>query len=94
MDVIQIINNYIHPTMLSSVIALWFIGYALKKTPKIPDWSIVYITIIIGVVFGGLLVGPNVNGVIQGILAAALAVLGHQTVKQTTQAIEEIKDNK
>ena len=32
------ITNYIDPAMLIVVAALWFIGYGLKQTPRVPDW--------------------------------------------------------
>lgn len=91
MDFVTIAQTYIDPGMMVVVLALWFIGYAFKQVPKIPNWSIVFIIIFIGIIAGLFVVGPNVNGVIQGVLAASLAVLGHQTVKQTANAAEEIK---
>ena len=91
MEFVDTIGKYIDPAMLVVVAALWFIGYGLKQTPKVPNWSILWIVVLFGIVFGLMVVGPTVNGVIQGIIAAALAVLGHQIVKQTKIGIDDEK---
>lgn len=89
MEIINQINEYINPAMLAVVVALWFIGYGLKQTPKVPNWSILWIIVILGIVAGMLLVSPTIEGIIQGILAAALSILGHQAVKQTANGVKE-----
>lgn len=91
MDFATIAQTYIDPAMMVIILVLWFIGFAVKQIPKVPNWSIVFIIIILGIVFGLFVIGFDVNGVIQGVLAASLAVLGHQTVKQTVNAAEDIK---
>ncbi|PWW20756.1 holin family Hol44 protein (superfamily V) [Cytobacillus oceanisediminis] len=65
--------------------ALWVIGYALKQTPSVPDWSILWILVIISVTVGSIAFGFSINGVINGIIAAGVAVLGHQMMKQTVE---------
>lgn len=65
--------------------ALWVIGYALKQTPFVPDWSILWILVIISVTVGSIAYGFSINGVINGIIAAGVAVLGHQMMKQTIE---------
>ena len=89
MDIINQINEYINPAMLAAVIVLWFIGYGLKQTPRIPNWSILWIIVILGIAAGMFLVSPTIEGVIQGVLAAALSILGHQAVKQTVNGVKE-----
>lgn len=91
-EIVQAIKSYVDPTMLIVVIALWFVGYGLKQTPRVPNWSILWVIVLFGIVLGLFVVGPTVDGVIQGVLAAALSVLGHQAVKQTKIGIEEDKD--
>lgn len=88
---ITAVQQYIDPAMLGAVLVLWFIGYGLKQTPKVPNWSILWVIVILGIVAGLAIIGNNANGFIQGILAAALAVLGHQMVKQTTNGVENTK---
>ncbi|WP_026584099.1 phage holin family protein [Bacillus sp. J33] len=65
--------------------ALWVIGYALKQTPFIPDWSILWILVMISVTTGSIAFGFSIEGVINGIIAAGVAVLGHQMMKQTIE---------
>lgn len=88
-EMVIAITEYINPAMLGAILALWVLGYALKKTPQIKNWAIIWIIIFVGIVAGLMIVGLNADGVIQGILAASIAVLGHQTVKQTGNAINE-----
>lgn len=68
------------------VAACWVLGYVLKQTPKVPDWSIVYSVVVLAVVFAVGLLGWSVETVIQGILAGAFAVFGHQAVKQAKKS--------
>ncbi|MFH0070839.1 phage holin family protein, partial [Peribacillus sp. NPDC056705] len=73
------------------VAACWVIGYVLKQTPKIPNWSIVYVVIVVSILFTAGLIGWSLENIIQGILAGAFAVFGHQTVKQTLEAFASRK---
>lgn len=84
------IQQYLDPVMLGAVLVLWFIGYVLKQTPKVPNWSILWIIIVLGIIAGLGVLGFNANGFIQGILAAALSIFGHQVVKQTANGVEEL----
>lgn len=68
------------------VMACWVIGYILKRTPKVPDWSIVYIVVVCAVVFSVGMIGWGMESVIQGILTGAFAVFGHQAVKQAMKS--------
>jgi NhaP-type Na+/H+ or K+/H+ antiporter len=63
--------------------ALWVLGAFLKKTPKVKDWVILWILLAVGVVFTVAIIGFTAKAVVQGILVAGAAVLGHQIVKQT-----------
>lgn len=83
----SMIFELIDPRLLIVVAACWVIGFMLKKTPKVADWSIVYIVLIVAVWLTIGLLGWSVEALIQGILAGAFAVFGHQAVKQTTEAV-------
>ncbi|MFE8699215.1 phage holin family protein [Cytobacillus sp. FJAT-54145] len=72
--------------------ALWVLGYALKQTPKIPDWSIIWILLVCSLGFGTFAFGFSFKGALNGIIAAGIAVLGHQMVKQTLGARTEKKE--
>lgn len=83
----KMIFELIDPRLLIVVAACWVIGWVLKRTPKVPDWSIVYIVLIVAVWLTIGLLGWSVEALIQGILAGAFAVFGHQAVKQTGEAV-------
>jgi len=71
--------------------ACWVIGYGLKRTPRIPDWSIIYLVIVAAVLLAGGVIGFSVEAVIQGILVGAVAVAGHQAIKQAKEAASDGK---
>lgn len=89
---ITVVQQYIDPVMMGAVLVLWFIGYGLKQTPKVPNWSILWIIVVLGIVAGVAVLGFNANGFVQGVLAAALAIFGHQVVKQTANGVDELKE--
>ncbi|SFF23345.1 Phage holin family Hol44, holin superfamily V [Paenibacillus algorifonticola] len=78
----NVIQGLIKAELLVLVAACWVIGYVLKQTPRVPNWSIVYIVTGVAVVVCLLLTGLNVEAFIQGILVGAVSVYGHQLVKQ------------
>ncbi|PWU67547.1 MULTISPECIES: phage holin family protein [Gracilibacillus] len=63
--------------------ALWFIGYACKRTPLIPDWLIIWILLACGIFAACHLFGWNIRSMVDGIIATGVAVFSHQLVKQT-----------
>lgn len=90
------IIDFVPENMMIVVIGLWIIGYCLKKTPKVEDWSIPWILIVVGVIFS---IGLNildkditsnllVTATLQGICCAGVAVLGNQLKKQTEKEME------
>lgn len=84
----QAIFELIDPSFILVVAACWVIGFTLKRTPKVPDWTIVYVVTIVAIVFTSFLVGLSVNSVIQGVLCGAFSVYGNQIWKQTTEGLE------
>lgn len=70
------------PGMLVIPVVLMIIGYVAKQSSIIPDKHIPLLILVAGIGFGLWVVGLNVSGVIQGIGAAGITVLGHQTIKQ------------
>lgn len=81
MNLMDYLNN--GSTFLIPV--LWVLGVFLKKTPKIKDWYIVWILLGVSILFSVLSKGLTVEAVANGIIAAGVAVLGHQVVKQTKE---------
>ncbi|ASA21940.1 phage holin family protein [Paenibacillus donghaensis] len=76
------IANFIEPELLIVVAVCWVIGYILKQTPRVPDWTIIYLVTLGAVVLVSLTLGFNAESVLQGILCGAVAVYGNQLVKQ------------
>lgn len=85
----NVIFELIDPRLLIVVAACWVLGYIIKQTPRVPDWSIVYIVLIVAVWLTIGLLGWSVESLIQGILAGAFAVFGHQAIKQPTEAVKD-----
>lgn len=85
----NVIFELIDPRLLIVVAACWVLGYIIKQTPRVPDWSIVYIVLIIAVWLTIGLLGWSVEALIQGILAGAFAVFGHQAFKQGKEGVKD-----
>jgi len=79
--------NYIVDKMLILIPVLYVIGMILKNTPKVFDWLIPWILLVLGVVFAVLisLNGeiPITDAIIQGILVAGATVFTNQLIIQT-----------
>lgn len=84
----EIINGLIDARLLVVVAACWVIGYILKQTPQVPDWTIIYIVTAVAIVFVILMLGLTVESVVQGILVGAVSVFGNQLVKQTKKGVD------
>jgi len=75
--------EYLNHNYLMLVPALWVVGIAIKQTPFIPNWLIIWILLAISIIFFTIAFGFSYEGLINGVVAAGVAVLGHQIVKQT-----------
>lgn len=83
------IANFIRPELLLVVAVCWAVGYTLKKTPRVPDWTIIYAVTIFAVGVVIAVSGVNVDSVLQGVLCGAVAVYGNQLIKQSRKAGDE-----
>lgn len=81
--------EFINAELLIVVVACWIIGYVLKQTPKVPDWTIIYGVTVVAIVFAVVLLGFTAQSVLQGILCGAVAVYGNQLVKQAKKSGED-----
>lgn len=77
------IYSLIDARLFIVVAACWVIGYILKRTPKVPDWTIVYIVTMAAIALSITLLGWSGEALIQGVLSGAFAVYGHQLIKQS-----------
>lgn len=82
------LTNFLAENMYIAAAALYVLGVFLKAVPKIPNWVIPFILTAAGVVFGMLILG-GAGGVLQGILAAGLAVLVNQGYKQVKEQVSK-----
>ncbi|EHN16950.1 phage holin family protein [Clostridium sporogenes] len=81
--------DYIKEQAFILIPVLYILGLMLKSNKKIQDWVIPWILTICSILGAILLMGLNINAVIQGILCVGVAVYGNQLVKQTTQKREQ-----
>ncbi|KAB2337679.1 hypothetical protein F7731_08790 [Cytobacillus depressus] len=86
--------DYLNQNYMMLVPALWVLGFALKHTPAIPDWMIIWILLFVSITIGSIAFGFSIEGLVNGITAAGVAVLGHQMFKQTLLGNNSIKNNK
>lgn len=80
------IQEFLVPEVLILIPVLWLVGFFFKKTPKVPDWVVVWIILTLGIVASLFIVGFDINGVLQGVLVAGVSVLGYDLYKQTKKA--------
>lgn len=76
----------IHPQLVMVVPALLILGYALKHTPKVQDWMIIWILLLLGIIASALKLGFTVNGIANGMIAAGAAITTHQAIKQSFES--------
>ena len=75
--------KFIPEKLLILVASLYVIGMFLKKTPKIKDWSIPWILLVLGISFSIPIMGFNATSILQGIICSFGAIATNQLVKQT-----------
>lgn len=78
----NMIYELIDPALIVVVAACWVIGYVLKQTPLVPNWTIVYYVMAVAIVLTVMILGLSPEAFIQGILCGSFAVFGHQALKQ------------
>jgi hypothetical protein len=83
------IFQLIDPSLLIVVAACWALGFILKQTPFVPNWSIIYLVTAFSISFAIWDKGFRPESILQGILCGAFAIYGHQLIKQARQAREE-----
>ena len=90
--------NFISPEIMVLVPVLIIIGLMLKKVSQVKDWTIPIILGMVGITlaitiygFEEGFTGPTIlNGIIQGILAAGMAVYVHQlTIQYNKKRVED-----
>lgn len=77
------IAELLDPRLIIVLAACWVIGYVLKQTPRVPNWTIVYAVTLVSVVLTIWILGWGPESLIQGVLTGTVAIYGNQLVKQT-----------
>ena len=77
------IIKFVPEKLLILVAGLYVIGIFLKRTPKIQDWIIPWILLILGIAFSIAIMGINPTSVLQGIICSFGAIATNQLIKQT-----------
>lgn len=77
--------EFIVDEMLIAIPVLYIIGYIIKNTPKMLDWVIPYVLVVIAVALAIGMNGLSVDSIIQGVLVAGATVLVNQGIKQVKE---------
>lgn len=77
------ILKYIVEEALIVIPVLWVIGKLLKEIPRIQNWLIPWVLLVVGVLATMGIMGFTIESAIQGVLVAGASVFGHQLLKQT-----------
>lgn len=83
------VSSFIKPELLLVLTVCWVIGYILKQTPRVPNWSIIYLVTLAAIIAVCIILGLSADSVLQGILCGAVAVYGNQLLKQTKKGVDE-----
>ncbi len=78
----EFLYDYIIEQSLIVVPVLLVIGQALKNTPKMQNWLIPYILLLLGVLFTIGIMGIYMQAIVQGVLVSGAAVFANQLYKQ------------
>ncbi|WP_405117845.1 phage holin family protein [Paenibacillus sp. FSL H8-0317] len=81
--------SLIDPKLFIVLAACWVLGIGIKRIPKIPDWTIVFIVTAFAIVITCWTLGWSPESLIQGILVGAFAVFGNQVIKQAKKGTEQ-----
>ncbi|MFC4102898.1 phage holin family protein [Paenibacillus xanthanilyticus] len=85
----NVLQGLIDPSLVVVVAVCWVLGYILKQTPQVPDWSIIFIVTAFAIGAVILTLGLTIESVLQGILCGAVAVYGNQIIKQGVKGANE-----
>lgn len=74
--------SMIDPKLIIVLAACWVVGIAIKRIPRIPDWTIIFVVTIFAILMTCWLLGWSPESLIQGILVGAFSVYGNEALKQ------------
>ncbi|GGA71374.1 phage holin family protein [Ornithinibacillus halotolerans] len=76
-------DMYIRPDAFILIPVLYFIGVFLRQTPRIPEWSYVWIQLTFAIVACSLYYAWEIQSVVQGILVTGAAVISRDIIQNT-----------
>ena len=79
------LNEYLIEDALIIVPVLFVIGRIIKETPRAKDWIIPYVLLVISILLSSFILGFSADAVMQGELAAGIAVFSNELVKQAVE---------
>lgn len=85
--------KFVPEQLMILVAACYALGYFLKQSPGIKDWTIPWILIVFAVALSMLITGLTPTAFLQGVICAAAAVMGNQLYKQTINKNGDNIDN-
>ena len=88
MNVIEFLSE----NMRFLAIAIYIVGIFLKSTPKIPNWLIPWILLVIGNTMAVWILGLNPEAFIEGTAVTGYAVLGNQLIKQGSEMLQTLNN--
>ncbi|MGM0921596.1 MAG: phage holin family protein [Bacillota bacterium] len=84
----------VHPQLVIVVPALMILGSALKRTPNVQDWMIIWILLGAGIIASIFTLGFSVSSIANGFIAAGAAITTHQAYKQSVIERNNDEQNK
>lgn len=90
---IQLANDIVKEAYIL-IPVFYVIGLLLKRTPKLPDWLIPWILLVLGMAGGFFLNDMQFKGVLKGVLVTGVTVFSHQLYKQTARRLKHNKTKK
>ena len=85
--------DFLNENIYAVSIALFILGLILKQTPMVENWTIPYILTVLGVISCIIILGFNINSVVQGVIAAGVAVYFHQLGKGCNKFVSPKNDD-
>lgn len=75
--------NFVPEQLVIVVAVLYVLGMFLKSIPKIQDWTIPWILLVISIIGAIGIEGLSIMAVLEGVICCGVSVLTNQLIKQT-----------
>jgi Mn2+/Fe2+ NRAMP family transporter len=75
--------NFVPEQLFILIAVLYVLGMLFKSIPKIQDWTIPWILLIISIIGAIGIEGLSIMAVLEGVICCGVSVLTNQLIKQT-----------